>query len=237
MEKGTAIEKFVKYMLITNKSLTTIETYERDVRLFLLAISVDEVDMINRRIIEEYFRQLATNETKNSVMKKKYASIKAFIKFLVEQSIIAAHPLTTPIKIPKNLSAKKLMIEREHIEETIEQILNNANTSQRDKLIIILMFVSGISAVELASYQAKDGNKIAVNQYIIKETRERIQVLLNCYLESCSHEMLFVSGRNKPLTYKYIQRLVAPYLRQLTDTGNLDNFQIDVYVPKAAPSD
>jgi site-specific recombinase XerD len=228
MEKGTAIEKFVKYMLITNKSLTTIETYERDVRLFLLAIAENEVDLINRRIIEEYFRQLATNETKSSVIKKKYASIKAFIKFLVEQGIIIANPLATLMKMPKNLSAKKLVIEKDYLEQIIHQVMTDAKITQRDKLIIVLILVSGMSAVEIANYRAKDRKNIEINQSIAKETRGTIQALLDNYLVTCSHEMLFVSGRNQALTYKYVRRLAVPYLKQLTDIGILDNFYVTI---------
>ncbi|MBS4026263.1 MAG: site-specific integrase [Clostridia bacterium] len=228
MEKGTAIEKFVKYMLITNKSLTTIETYERDVRIFLLAIAENEVDLINRGIIEGYFSQLAANGTKNSVIKKKYASIKAFIKFLVEQGIIAANPLATLIKMPKNLSAKQLVIAKDYLEQIIHLVMTDAKIIHRDKLIIVLILVSGMSAVELANYRTKDRYYMEINQSISEETRGTIQALLDNYLAAWSHEMLFLSGRSQPLTYKYIRRLVSPYLQHLTDMGNLDNFYVTI---------
>lgn len=228
MEKGRAIEKFVKYMLITNLSLTTIETYERDVRLFLLALEVDNVKDINRETIEDYLNNLAEGQVKSSVIKKKYASIKAFIKFLAEQSIIGENPLVKPVKIPRNLTAQKLQVKKEEAELLLEKVLGDEELALRDKLVISLVLASGLSLVQIADYKAYDVKKIRFNGGIANDLRTKIAELLNEYLNTTKNERLFLNGKQQPLTYKYIRQLVNPYITQITESDKQDNFYIEV---------
>lgn len=213
-------------MLITNKSLATIETYERDVRLFLLSIDNQEVKTIDRGRIEEYLHQLVHEGIKESVIKKKYASIKAFFRFLEEQKITCNNPMEKPIKIPKNLSPVEVKLERNYVEKIIASTMANQEITLRDKLIICLTLVSGLSIVRLTEINTDEVKKLTFSVKISAEIKTNIKVILDKYLVANNTQLLFLNGRQQPLNYRYIRKLMIPFMNQ--NKENVENFHITI---------
>ncbi len=226
MEKGLAIEKFVKYMLITNMSLATIESYERDVRLFLMYLESDRVDNINRVEVEEYLYHLVSTATKESVIKKKHASLKSFFKFLNEQGILTINPMVKGIKIPKNLTPVKVSIKKQAILDNINKVFET-QLSIRDKVTILLMLISGLSVVELSQLKTTDIKMLNMPSQLPCAIVKKIQEELDKYLQTVGGELLLMTGRQQPLTYKYIRQLVLT-TANLPELNNIENFIISI---------
>ncbi|MDW7673871.1 MAG: phage integrase N-terminal SAM-like domain-containing protein [Bacillota bacterium] len=227
MNKGEAIEKFVRYMLITNKSVNTIETYERDVRLFLVAIEKEAVLDITKKEIEDYLDQIVAVGTKDSVVKKKYASLKAFFNFLMEQEIISCNPLSKGIRIPKNLHPTVIKLPKKDLGNRIEEILSNSLMNERDRLIICLVFSTKLSIVELANLPKASAENLPLNRSLPKKILKEIEKLLDNYLKTHQSDFLFLNGRQQPLTYKYIRQIVLPHLGVEAEQDKSFNFTIE----------
>ncbi|WP_041558121.1 tyrosine-type recombinase/integrase [Cellulophaga algicola] len=151
-----SVVAFIAYLSLEKKySLNTIKAYENDLNEFILfckdtseVVNIDEVSYV---MIRNWIVALVAAKIVNRTINRKIASLKAYYKFLLKTETISVTPLA---KHKALKTAKK--IEIPFSEAEMNEILVAIPFSEdfegiRDKLIIELLYATGIRRIELVN--------------------------------------------------------------------------------------
>ena len=192
-------------------SLNTLSAYKRDIVQF--ADSLKSVNILNvkKNEIENYFNLMRENGFCAKTISRKISSIKEFFKFLVSENVIKANPLSDIISPKIGKSLPKFLTDEEINLLCICSDASNTPSLRRMKVMIKLMFSSGLRVSELVSLLDNSIN-YDLKQIIIKGkgAKERIVPLSkevafdiheyceyrNCFLGKKDNHWLFPSLRS-----------------------------------------
>ncbi|MBP3921006.1 MAG: tyrosine recombinase XerC [Bacilli bacterium] len=184
---------FIEYLEYEKRySKKTVINYENDLEQFnnyLKQNKIDDIKKITYNTIRKYLSFLHDNNYESSSTCRKISSLRSFFKYMIKQKKINSNPM---ILISNPKKEKKLPTYLNYNE--MEIFLNSIDTSTkegiRDKLIIELLYSTGIRVSELTNIKIKD-IKIKENQiYILgKGNKERI-VLFGSKAKECLKEYL-----------------------------------------------
>lgn len=186
IELKTEIKDYLKYCSAQkNLSTHTLKAYRIDLAQFL---SFKENISISKQDLTEYIQHLHQN-FKPKTIRRKIASLKAFVHYLYYQDMVEFNPfdkIDTAFKEPQRLP-------RTIPEHIIHQILNAAyknistaiteyekHTALRNTAIIELLFATGARISEICSLKSKDIDLTAKTVRIFgKGSKERIVQIEN----------------------------------------------------------
>ena len=227
------INKFIEYLEYEKGySKKTIISYENDLELFnnfLKENKIENINNIDYSVIRKYLSHLHDNNYEASSISRKISALRTFFKYSLKEKIIKNNPMTL-ISNPKK--EKKLPKYLNY--EEMERLLNSIDLKElegiRDKLIIELLYSTGIRVSELVNIKIKD-IKIKEQQINIlgKGNKERIvlfgnkaQELIKLYLNA--HKELFkgniynsyllINNKGKQLTTNKVELIVKQVLRK-----------------------
>jgi integrase/recombinase XerC len=180
-----SLTAFISYLTHEkNYSPNTVKAYEKDIREFanfcLEEHDLKHIEKAEYNIIRGWLVQMVTQGLSNRSVNRKIASLKAYYKFLLKTENIQINPLAkhkalkTPTKIEVPFSEKEMesLLQQVHFEDGFE--------GSRDRLIIELLYTTGIRRAELINLRLKD---IELSQKTIKvlgkRNKERIIPLLD----------------------------------------------------------
>jgi len=178
------IDEFLTYLEIEkNYSKHTIYAYKNDLISFKNFCEeesqVESIDDIHYNQIRTWIIYLSNQEVSNRSINRKISSLKGYFKFLQKIEILQFSPLAKhkSLKVSKRI---QLPFSEKEIKDVLKDIsINNDFESIRNKLIIELLYSTGIRRVELInlkeSYIDFSDNQIKV---IGKRNKERILPLL-----------------------------------------------------------
>jgi len=218
------LEKFYYYLSSEKRySNNTLESYSNDLKLltnFLESKKKKNWKSITELDITHYFKGLDKSLSKNTT-KRKYASIKSFFKFMLQEGYIHKNILMD-IKSPKSSSAipKPLSIKE------MDMILMKSNTSKkfsRDTSIFTTMYAAGLRVSEVLNINL---GGIKINDKTLKVSgkgsKERILPIyqgackeLEYYIKNIRpffskdndfYSLLFTDKNSKPMTRQYVWR-------------------------------
>lgn len=179
-----AIKSFISYLsLEKNYSLHTIKAYQNDLVAFQNfckeRFNVGDIDQVAYSLIRSWVVSLVESGVSHRSVNRKIASLKAYYKFLLGLGILTINPLA---KHKALKTAKKIEIPFSEVEmdEVLSQIpfLDNFE-GRRDKLIIELLYTTGIRRAELIGLKVKDVDYRAMTIKVLgKRNKERIIPLL-----------------------------------------------------------
>ena len=87
IENNELVEDFKKYLMLERRySDNTVESYIRDVKMFLISLGKD-VDDISKGDIEDYILEILPSLDSSSI-NRKIASIKSFFKYHFVQACV-----------------------------------------------------------------------------------------------------------------------------------------------------
>lgn len=138
-------------------SLNTKKNYEIDINEFMNYLKDKEINYIdvNYEFIKEYLVFMYNKKYKRNTIARKLSSLRSFYKYLFNNNVIKTNPfkyVKTPKKekmLPKYLSVVDL--------ETIFNVPNlNFNLGQRDRLILEILYATGIRVGELVEIKVSD---------------------------------------------------------------------------------
>ncbi|MCM4169705.1 Tyrosine recombinase XerC [Arenibacter antarcticus] len=185
-----SIASFISYLsLEKNYSPHTVLAYEKDILDFkdfsTLQFGLTDIDEASYGLIRTWIISLVESGISNRSVNRKVASLKAYYKFLLGLEKLTINPLAKhkALKIPKKVEVPFSELEMERV---LGQV-NYGNTfkGKRDKLIIELLYATGIRRAELINLKMKDvdldGNTIKV---LGKRSKERIVPLLELVKQS-----------------------------------------------------
>ena len=160
------IDSFLAYMKIEKiASTSTIYDYNKEVGKFLDFLSyknILDINLISTRIIRQYFYYAKENRDLGSAsISKIIAIIKSFFNYLEEEDITVKNP-TRKIKVPKKINKIPSVMSKYEVDLIIKSVdfapLRCRKNTIRDKLILSLLYYTGIRKSELLNLNWTDIN-------------------------------------------------------------------------------
>lgn len=233
MERGD-IERDIKDFLYfaefgENKSSNTIKSMKKD--LLQLTQYLKEIEKIKTSMeidsvmLRGFIAQLQEEGISKRTINRKLSSMRSFFKYLVKNQVINQSPIEV-IASPSFYVEKPDILTLEEINKLRSVIsLKNAN-GLRDRLILELLYSSGITSVEMLSLGEKvfdlDRRELYVTNgkssrvvFFSERTREFYKKYLEAkkekYKERYDSDILFVNGSATRLSDRSLRRLIDRY--------------------------
>lgn len=207
MSKNELLEDFKIYLKSEkNYSPNTIRAYCADVYTFLLWIGDIDVAQIEAEKFSEYLDFISkVNYTKTTIARK-IGSIRAFYKFLYQEELIEYNP-TDSIPIPKQNKPLPNFLYEEEVENILRGIKIDTPAGYRNRIILELLWVSGMRISELSSLNYENLN-LEQNEIRVfgKGSKERIVLIPDKTKEGLINYIENVS----PLICKTSQSATSP---------------------------
>ncbi|MPL92280.1 Tyrosine recombinase XerC [bioreactor metagenome] len=224
------LDEFINY-LITEKhySINTVTAYKTDLKQFEQYIKevFDKTDAkdVNSDMIRDWIMQQSKDKICNRSINRKIASLRTYFRFLIKAQEVEKNPL---LKIPPIKSSKRnpIFIMEDDMDKIIHNIeYEDSFYGKRDKLIISLLYATGIRKSELLSLEEKDFEFSKQELRVFGKRRKervipignKIISLLKEYLEQkkaldVDEKTLFVNDNYKVLSIAQLDKIVKKYL-------------------------
>ncbi|HZH72026.1 MAG TPA: tyrosine-type recombinase/integrase [Mariniphaga sp.] len=228
-------ESFINYLTYERRmSSHTVIAYRKDLDQFvsfgIKCIEVFDFKKVDAKIVRNWIVYLMENDFTPRSINRKISTVKAFFLYLMKSGVVENNPAAN-ITLPK--IRKKLPV---YVEENrLNQLLDNGFFSDdfkgiRDKLIILLLYGTGVRLAELITLKTRD---IDMNECLLKVKGKRqkeriipfprsIRVNLEQYLNEINRisislpEELLITEKGNPVYPKLIYRVVHNYLSLVT---------------------
>lgn len=241
MEDLELIKEFADYLTSKNFSYYTVSNYQKDVFDFKNFIDSEHLarnltEVRRERIFYNYISSLNNQKYSARSVNRKISSLRTFYGFLVDKKLIDNNYAkeVSNIKTPKRLPN---FIDEDYIIKMIDSIETKSDLGKRNKVIVELLFATGIRVSELCNLEV-----IQVDFYndIIrifgKGKKERIVYLykelsdeLNYYINFTRSNLIarsdnddipnvFINNKGTPLTTRGVRKI----LNSIIDKASLD---------------
>ena len=230
------LDKFLDYLKIEKRfSDHTLVAYEIDLKQFINHLVVENellLDEITSLIIRGWVVELVDSNISGRSINRKLSSLRAYFNWLKKEGLISKDPTFT-ISGPK--SEKRLPSfarESEVDKDKLDEVFSNSFEGVRAKLIVELLYQTGIRLSELINLKKTDikSDRIMV---LGKRNKERLIPIsselfnqIQMYLGYCnkiqtqSQSIFLLSLKNGEKVYpKFVYRIINTYLGLVT---NLD---------------
>ena len=156
-----SLKAFVSYLSLEKKySVHTVTAYGNDVSVFMefceLNYQIAEIDNVPYVFIRNWIVSLVSDNVSNRSVNRKVSSLKAYYRFLQKIEKIEINPLA---KHKALKAAKKIEIpfSFEEVESALDAVdFSDDFEGARDKLIIGLLYATGIRRIELVNLKLLD---------------------------------------------------------------------------------
>ena len=158
---NTYVKEYTSFMTdIRHKSLSTVESYKRDVTQYISYLDgtgVTDISSTTKTTVLSYLLYLQKEGRASSTVSRTLASLRSYYLFMMQNGVVKSNPtsnLEAPHvekKIPKILSG-------EEVELLLEQPKNCDNKGIRDKAMLELLYATGIRVSELINLDVSDVN-------------------------------------------------------------------------------
>lgn len=228
-------EKFIQYLRNEkNYSSHTEISYLNDISQLQEFIESEvgsfTPENIDSDLIRIWIAQQMSSGLKPQTVNRKLSAVKAFFKYLRKRNIISKNPAEN-IPGPKNKKSLPVFVSHKDIERVLDDIYNfNDNfEGERDKLIIELLYVTGMRRAELIRLKDKNIDRYAKTLKVIgKRNKERLIPLsdetiakLDKYIKVRNRDIenktpfLFVKKDGEAVYPKMIYNIVSKHLENI----------------------
>lgn len=201
---------YVNYLSLEKKySPHTVTAYVKDLEAFAgFCLQVYESDLIldcNYSQIRSWIVQLVDDGVGNRTVNRKVASLKSYYKFLLKTEQIKVSPLlkhkalkvSKKVQVPFSSKEMKMVLEELEFEDSFE--------GKRDKLMIELLYATGMRKAELIGLKVSDVDlNTGTIKVLGKRNKERVVPLVSSLKQLV---MEYLSERNIVLVDKSLQYL------------------------------
>ncbi len=228
------IAPFLEYLSLEKRySEHTITAYRNDLNSFK-EHCVSEYDQgnlteINYNQIRSWIVKLVKMKLTNRTVNRKISSLKSFYKFLQETDQIETNPLSN-YKALKSKKRLQVPFTFKEINTVISQLNSEADfISMRNKLIVELLYSTGIRKFELINLKEKD---VCISEKIIKvfgkRKKERLIPMLSGLLKTIQSylelkndipkktEYLLTTEKGNKIYDKLVYRIVNSHFSKVT---------------------
>ncbi|MES2875222.1 MAG: tyrosine-type recombinase/integrase, partial [Bacteroidota bacterium] len=156
----------------------TVSAYRQDLYQFTQFIGTEELDVasISHRDVRSWMLTLTESGSEAKTVNRKLSVLRSFYKFLQREEIIKSNPLAN-IKAPKIPKRLPIVMDEQKMDTLLDGDLTFSDdfSGLRDRLILELLYGTGIRLSELVNLKDQDVN--LYEQYIKvlgKRNKERI---------------------------------------------------------------
>jgi integrase/recombinase XerC len=228
-------ESFFNYLKFEKRNSShTVVAYKIDLDQFVQfcteVVGEFNVKRVDAKIIRSWIVQLMENDLSARTVNRKVTTIKSFFKFLLKEQIVENNP-TTYLTLPKIRKKLPNFVEEKNLNHLLDDgFFQNDFIGIRDKLIVTLLYGTGIRLAELLLLKDSDfDTKNCMIRVFGKGKKERIipyPITVNQLIEQYINEKkiaigsrterLLVTEKGKPVYEKLIYRVVTKYLGKVT---------------------
>lgn len=228
-------ESFISYLKYEKRySPHTVVAYKNDLDQFVVFYTevVGEFDIkkVDAKLVRSWIVSLMEKKLSARSVNRKVTTIKVFFKYLMREQVVEINPATN-LPLPKIRKKLPNFVDENSLHKLLDDgFFTDDFKGLRDKLIIALLYGTGIRLAELLNIKDKDIDK---NSFLIrvlgKRKKERIipyprsiNNLLNQYTNIRNKEIgnfsetLLVTEKGKPVYEKLIYRVVTNNLIKVT---------------------
>ncbi|MFA5326651.1 MAG: tyrosine-type recombinase/integrase [Prolixibacteraceae bacterium] len=228
-------ESFINYLKYEKRySQLTAIAYKKDLdqfeEFFVQTIGDFNVEGINDRIVRRWIVDLMDKGISPRTVNKKVSALKSFYKYLLRLEVVKENNLVNVI-VPRIRKKLPTFVEEKNLDHLLDDgFFGNDFEAIRDKLIISLLYGSGIRLSELMHLKDADVNQ---NESLIKVLGKRNKERIIPYPRSLNIEVeqyktertklfgtsvpcLFLTSKGKPVYEKLIYRVVLKNLALVT---------------------
>ena len=228
-------ESFINYLKYEKRcSSHTVSAYHKDLDQFVLYCTemVGEFDVkrVDAKLVRNWIVQLMEKELSARTVNRKITTVKSFFKYLMKEQIVEANPATY-LALPKIRKKLPNFVEENNLHHLLDDgFFKDDFTGIRDKLVITLLYGTGIRLAELLLLKDSDfDTKLCLIKVLGKRKKERIipypasiNQLFELYLNvrntavGFKTERLLVTETGKPAYEKLVYRVVNTNLAKVT---------------------
>lgn len=228
-------ESFISYLKYEKRNSShTVTAYKKDLDQFVQFCTerVGEFDVkrVDAKLVRSWIVSLMEQQYTPRSVNRKISTVKAYYRFLMKNEIVELNPAVN-VTVPKIRKKLPNFVEENNLHHLLDDgFFTDDFTGIRDKLIITLLYGTGIRLAELMKLKERDFD---TSGYLVKvfgkRQKERIipyprsiNLLLQQYIEirnreiGNSSEVLLVTDKGKPVYEKLIYRVVNRYLELVT---------------------
>ena len=212
------LEKFNNYLFNKGMSYNTIQAYINDILLYCKNCNIETKGDITEKSIKEYIDNMKNAGVSDSKINRTVSSIRSFLEFLNLDYISIKNPVINR----KSEKKAPVILDRNEIVNFLSIPEGNTHKSLRDKLILEMMYYTGIKVSELIELRINDIN-FEIGTVIIRSENDRI-IPINMQLsdklkkyiqtfttEQTNNDLLFTNLRGSKLTRQGIWKIVSYY--------------------------
>ncbi len=236
---NATIDRFLQYLRHErNLSLRTVDTYQRDLLQWrdYLTAGGRQVDLasVTAGDIRSWLMQRAAQGDCAATLRRRVQALRAFYKYLLRISAVTANPAAQVelAKLPRPLPT---MVREKTVNALLDGDIDHEDFEQvRDRLIVMLLYETGIRLSELIGLQdsAVDTHKRELKVHGKRDKDrlvpfgdelaawiDRYRTLRDQQRPECGN--LLVTARGKPLYPSLVYHVVHDGLAQAGGTGKL----------------
>lgn len=232
-----SVEQFQQYLSLEKKySDHTVRAYIRDLQQFRQFCAEDhgqaELETLPYSIIRSWIIAQMESGCSNRTVNRKVASLKAYYKFLMKKGRIPASPLSghRPLKTDRKVEVP--FSEAEMRVLLSEWPCGEDFVSLRDKLVVELLYTTGIRRAELIGIGLNDLDmEMGTLKVLGKRNKQRILPLVgsllplfNQYMQARGSEFpdneqphLFLTGSGNKMYESLVYRIINRYLSMVSE--------------------
>jgi len=228
-------ESFINYLKYEKRcSSHTVVAYKNDLDQFV-QFSTEVVGEFNvketdSKLVRNWIVQLMENGISARSVTRKITAVKSFFKYLLKEQIVESNPAIYLV-LPKIRKKLPNFVEEKSLHHLLDDgFFSNDFVGIRDKLIITLLYGTGIRLAELLLLKESDfDTKMCLIRVLGKRKKERIipypasiNQLFGLYIDvrntsvGFKTERLLVTENGKPVYDKLIYRVVKNNLAKVT---------------------
>ncbi len=227
------INSFLKYLTLEKKSSPhTVAAYLVDLRAFenfcketLDVKDIKEVDYVH---IRSWVVELSEKNNSHRSINRKLSALKSFYKYLIKIHEVDKNPLTQHQSLKV---AKKVLVpfSEKEINEVIESMNGDDFKSIRNRLIVELLYSTGIRRIELVNLE--ESNIDVANKTIKivgKRNKERIIPLLDSVIDCIENykierakigantNLFFITSKGNKIYPILVYRIINDYFSSIS---------------------
>ena len=176
------IDKFLEYLKSVKKhSDNTIISYQDDLKELASVLNNNIID-IDEEDIKKYLNYLYDKSYNKNTISRKLSGVRSFYNYLYNHDVIKTNYFTD-VHNPKKIRSLPHYLKTSEIDKVLDNTNEVTLYGERNKLIVELLYVTGLRVSELVNIKLKDIDKYNKSIKILgKGSKERIVY----YEDNCS---------------------------------------------------
>lgn len=226
------IDEFIDYLKnVRNYSSHTCKNYYKDLIEYGTFLKVENLDYsdMNYDLSLNYLVFLNKRKDSKATISRKLSSLRSFYKYLVKNEKVKTNPFLL-VSSPKKEKRIPKFINYNDMDEIFNVPDINTPIGLRDRLILEILYSSGIRVSELVNIKIKDidfsnrtililgkGNKermVSFDEYALDIMNLYMKNSRNTLLGSISSEYLVVGKKQEKLTTRRVEQIVDDIIKK-----------------------